>query len=191
MGYVIAYGAHTYELFAFRGWIVAFLAFSVTLQPDGADGLAPTTVATISGLVAMVASIAGGEAATRWGRRRMITVFMLVSGIIALVIGFLPGIAYGAVIALILVYSMTVQADSAALTTGAVGAAQHGRRGATLAVHAFIGFLGGALGPVAVGWVLDLAGGAVTAWAWGLGFAAMGLPCLLAPIALARLREKA
>ena len=61
-------------------------------------------------------------------------------------------------------------------------------RGATLAVHSFVGFFGGAVGPVVVGWMLDLAGGAVTAWAWGLAFAAMGVPCLLAPAALARLR---
>jgi MFS family permease len=187
MGYVVAYGAHTYELFAFRGWIVAFLAFSLTLQPDGTGWPSPTAVATISGLVAMAASIAGGEAATRWGRQRTIATVMIASGVLALVIGFLPGITYGAVVALILVYSVTVQADSAALTTGAVGAAQHGRRGATLAVHAFVGFLGGAAGPVVVGAVLDIAGGAVGAWAWGLAFAAMGLPCLLAPLVFMRL----
>ena len=68
--------------------------------------------------------------------------------------------------------------------------AEQGRRGATLGVHAFIGFSGGAVGPIAVGLVLDLSGGGLTALSWGLGFASMGVVTLLGPFCLYWLRSR-
>ena len=44
MGYVLAYGAHAWELLGQRVWIVAFLLFSQSRQPDGAGWLIPATV---------------------------------------------------------------------------------------------------------------------------------------------------
>ena len=67
---------------------------------------------------------------------------------------------------LCLLYHMAVMGDSAALTGGAVAAAAPGQRGATLAVHAVLGFGSGFVGPLAVGLVLDLAGGEGSRLAW-------------------------
>ena len=75
------------------------------------------------------------------------------------------------------------------LTAGTVLTAEKGRRGATLGVHALIGFGGGALGPLAVGMVLDISGGGTTLVSWGLGFASMGLVAFLGPIALWKLKD--
>lgn len=190
MGFVIAYCLHSWELFAMRAWLVAFLVFSLTLQSQPAGWLTPTTVATLSGLVAMVSSIAGGEIATRFGRRRIVAVMMVFSALLSGVIGFLPAISYGILVALMLVYAIAIQADSAALTAGTVAVAEEGRRGATLGVHAFIGFSGGAVGPIIVGLVLDVSGGGLTSLSWGLGFASMGVVTLLGPICLYRLRSR-
>jgi MFS family permease len=183
MAYVLAYAAHGWELFALRAWMVAFLVFSLTLQPGGEGWPAPTVLATLGAIVAMVCSIAGNEWAERYGRRRMVVIYMLSAASLAMVIGFLPGLPYPIVAVLILIYCGLVQLDSASLTAGAVQAAEPGRRGATLGVHSFIGFAGSAVAPLAVGIVLDATGGGHSIASWGTGFIAMGSVCLIAPLA--------
>jgi hypothetical protein len=88
-------------------------------------------VATLSALVAVGASIGGQEVASRIGLRSLVVAAMVVSSAMAFAIGFTPAIPYTAVVALVLIYSVAVQADSAVLTIGAVGSAGAGRRGAT------------------------------------------------------------
>ena len=183
MGYVLAYGAHSWELFALRSWLVAFLAFSLSLQPAGSFRMEPTLVATLSGLVAVVASVVGAELAVRFGLPRLISTVMMLSAAMALAIGFLAGIPYEILILLVLIYSVAVQLDSAALTIGATTSAEPGRRGATLAMHALVGFGCAALGPLALGAVLDLADASRPS-AWGLAFATIGLVAALGPVAL-------
>ena len=186
MGYVLGYAAHVWELFGTRSWMVAFLAWVLAAQP-GAAGPSPTTTATMAGVLAMASSIMGADLASRFDRRRVCAAAMLASGALALGIGFCGGLAYGAVVGLVLLYNVLIQIDSAALTTGAVLEAEPARRGATIAIHSLLGFGAGFLGPLAFGMVLDLAGGANTGLAWGLAFASLGLVVGLGPLAL-RLR---
>lgn len=176
MGYVLGYAAHMWELFAFRSWVVAFLAVAAA---GGLGGWpAPATVATLGALVAMAASIGGAELATRWGRARVVRVYMVLSALAAAGLGWLAGLPYGVVAAATILYAGLIQLDSAALTTGAVETAEAGRRGATLAVHSLIGFLAGFVGPLALGVVLDGAG-------WGWAFASVAVVALLGPLAMA------
>ena len=191
MAYVIAYAAHGWELFALRAWMVAFLVFSLTLQPGGAGWPSPTVIATLAALVAMVCSIVGNEWAERYGRRRMVVMYMLSAATMAMVLGFLPGLPYTLVAALVLIYAGLVQLDSASLTAGAVQASEPGRRGATLGVHSFVGFAGSAVGPLIVGIVLDATGGGQNTLSWGAGFIAMGSVCLIAPLAFLMGRARA
>ena len=86
--------------------------------------------------------------------------------------------------ALALLYSVTVQADSAALTAGVVEVAAAGRRGVTLALHTVVGFGGAFVGPLAVGVVLDLTGRGESVLSWGLAFASVGLMGTLGPLVL-------
>lgn len=190
MGFIIAYGIHGWELFALRSWLVAFLAFSVTLQTASPGWLTPTVVATLSALVAVGASIGGQEVASRIGLRSLIVAAMVVSSAMAFAVGFTPAIPYTAVVALVLIYSVAVQADSAVLTIGAVGSAGAGRRGATLAVHSLVGFGGAAMGPLILGAVLDAGGGMADVSGWGLAFASVGVIGLLGPVAILVLRRR-
>ena len=185
MGYILSYGVHAWELTSLRSWTVVFLAFSLTLTDGGGPWLAPTTVATLSALVAMVASIAGGEAATRFGRRRTVSLVMVCSALAGAVLGFAAPLPYPAVVAALLFFAVLVQADAGAINAGVLDTAEAGRRGATLAVHSTFGFACAFLGPLAFGVVLDLAGGGRTPLSWGLAFAAVGLVTLLGPLALA------
>ena len=77
-----------------------------------------------------------------------------------------------------------VQLDSAALTAGAVAVAAPGRQGATMAMHSLIGFGGGFIGPLVLGWTLDLTGGALSPLSWGLAFATVAVVGVLGPLAL-------
>jgi predicted MFS family arabinose efflux permease len=186
LAYVLGYGAHCWELFAMRSWLVGFLAFSLTLQPTAAVPacLAPTSVATVSGLVAMAASIGGNELCLRFGRRRVIALVMLASALCAAVFGFTAPLSYTSVVTLSLIYAAVIQLDSAALTAGAVEAALPGQRGATLAVHGLVGFGCAGIGPLAMGMVLDATGAGGTPASWGLAFASLALVGLLGPLAI-------
>jgi MFS family permease len=181
MAYILAYTGHAWELFSFRSWIVALLAFAQSQQAWGSLWNL-TLIAAIVNLLGLPASVGGNELAVRFGRRRVITFIMIVSFLVSSVAGFAASSSAFIVIGLCLLYGVTVMADSASLTAGAVKAAPPGHKGATLAVHSTLGFAAGFLGPLAVGVVLDLFGG--TAFAWGMAFITMGLGSALGTIAL-------
>lgn len=173
MGWILAYTAHCWELFATRSWQVAFLAFVAAAQ-GGAVGLSPATTATVCALVAMLASIGGADLALRIGRRRLVLAGTIASGLASLALGWSAALPYGGVMALMILQSALVQVDSAALTTGAIQAADPARRGAAMALHSLLGFTAAAAAPAVVGVVLDAAGGGGSVLAWGLAFVAVG-----------------
>jgi MFS family permease len=177
MGYILAYCGHNWELFAFRAWAVAFLVFALGQDPDGGFGIDATIIAAALTLLGMPASILGNELAVRVGRTRAITIIAAVSLALSLVLGATAGVSYALVVVLCLVYGALLTGDSAAITAGTVASAATGLRGATLAMHAFIGFMGGIFGPALAGIVLDLAG-ADSVLGWALAIASMGVGSL-------------
>lgn len=195
MGYVLGYGTHCFELFAMRSWLVAFLAFSLSAAaaagaPSPSAWMQPANIGTFSALLAVAASIGGNELCVRFGRVRTITIVMLTTAVAAAGIGFSASLAYGAVVAIALVYGVLVQLDSAALTAGALAAADAGRQGATMAVHASVGFGAAAIGPVVLGAVLDATGGGAEPASWGAAFASLAAVGLLGPLALRLSQER-
>lgn len=186
MAYVLAYAAHMWELFGLRSWLVAFLAFSLTLQPAGESYLSPANVAALTGLVAMWSSVAGAELAMRFGRDRVLCLIMGSSAVFACVIGFSAALPYPLVAVLCVLYALFVQGDSAALHTGLVQTADPELRGAAMAVQSLIGFASAFIGPLVVGVVLDVSGGGRTVASWGAAFIAMGLVVALGPLVIWR-----
>jgi len=188
MAYVLAYAAHMWELFSLRSWIVAFLAFSIQIQPVGAFIWSPTQIAFLINLIGLPASIGGNELSLKFGRRRVVTFVMITSVGLGAILGFTAAFSYLLVVFLGLLYGITVTGDSASLTAGAVAAAPDGLRGTTLAVHSTLGFGAAFLGPLIVGVVLDIFGGNL--FAWGMGFVSMASGALLGPIFLHYLGSK-
>jgi MFS family permease len=176
VGYILGYGAHCWELFGYRSWLVAFLVYSLSLQPWFTSPLSPQNVATLILLIGVPASILGNEGAMAWGRRKALTAYMIGSGLLGCVIGFAAGLNFYLVIALALLYGMTVLFDSGALTAGLVAETPEGQRGLTLAVYSFSGFGMAFLAPLAFGAILDIVGRGIVGW--GVAFAAMGLGCM-------------
>jgi len=183
LAYILAYASHTWELFAFRSWAVAFLTFSAALQAAEAPW-SPATVAAVGGLLATLANVGGGELAIRFGRRRVLTAIMLASALFGSGLGFAAGLPYPAVALLVIVYNLLVQADSSALHMGTVASAAPDRRGTTMALQSLAGFATASLGPLAVGVVLDATGGGFTPTSWAAGFGTMAAGVALGPVFL-------
>jgi predicted MFS family arabinose efflux permease len=170
MAYAIAYCFHTLEMSALRGWGVAFLGYvAATTGAAAASIVSPAVVATGLGLIGTFASVAGNEAAIRYGRKRLIVTAMLASIMIGATIGFIGSLSYALAAALLSVYGIVIWLDSSSLTAGTAGTAEPSRRGATLAVHSMLGYAGGFVGPLLIGWTLDLSGG-MSQLGWGLSF---------------------
>ncbi|MDD2603546.1 MAG: MFS transporter [Desulfobacterales bacterium] len=176
MGYVLAYAVHCWELFGYRSWLVAFLVFCAGLQPGWSASVNLQGVATVIMLLGVPASLLGNEGAMVLGRRRAISGYMLVSGVVGATIGFTAGRSMILIIALAFVYGITVMLDSGALTAGLVASAEDDRRGATMALYSFCGFGMAFLAPLVFGIILDVAGRSATGW--GLAFAALGLTAM-------------
>jgi MFS family permease len=187
MAFVLGYAGHTFELFALRAWLVAYLIYANRLRGGSGDVSMASWIATAAALISTLASIYGAEVAVRADRRRLIGWVMVLSFLASIAAGFSAGLPVWMVAALCCAYNMIIMGDSAALTNGAVVSSPDGQRGVTLAVHSLIGFAGGVAGPLAVGVVLDAAGGGASHLAWGLGFVTMGLGSLTALLAIRKL----
>jgi MFS family permease len=183
MAFTLGYAGHSWELFALRGWIVAFLVFAGAREA-GSGLLSATLIAGAANLLAVPASIIGNEFAERFGRRRTVMAVMALATLAALATGFSASVSLAAAALFVIVYSGFVMGDSASLTAGAAAAAAPGYRGATLAVHSILGFSGALFGPLIVGLALDIAGGQANPFAWFVAFAAMGFGSAAGAVAL-------
>ena len=189
VAYAVAYCAHTWEMNALRGWAVAFLAYVAGATGERSPWIAPTVVATAMGLVGTWASVAGNEASIRLGRQRLVRLAMTACVACGAVIGFLGVRSYPLASALVLLYGLFIWLDSSSLTAGAAGSADPRRRGATLALHSMAGYAGGFVGPLVLGWILDLSGG-MSGIGWGLAFLHVAVVALFGQIGFALLRPR-
>jgi predicted MFS family arabinose efflux permease len=190
MAYAIAYCIHTLEMSALRGWGVAFLGYvAMTTGTVATSLLSPAIVATGLGLIGTFASVAGNEAAIRYGRKRLIVTAMMTSILIGATIGFIGSMSYALAAVLLTLYGVVIWLDSSSLTAGTAGTAEPSRRGATLAVHSMLGYAGGFVGPLLVGWVLDLSGG-MSQLGWGIAFFSIAMLMALALVIFSVIRPR-
>jgi len=183
LGYIFGYGAHCFELYGIRTWLVGFWTFVVARQSTP-TWLSPVLMSFCFAVVSMPASILGNEAALKFGRHRAITVVMIASACVAIVIGLNASAPAWVLALLLMIYGLTVPADSGALTAGMSAAAVSEHRGATLALHSTVGFGLSALGAWGTGVALDAAGGPQSARGWLLVFIVLAVGILLGPLAL-------
>src|SRR2546423_8804227 len=114
MGFVLGYGAHCFELYGIRTWLVAFWTF-VAMKEANSSLLTPVVVSVLFSLLAMPASILGNEFALRFGRHRAITAVLFSFAFLALLIGIFADKSPWFLLPLMMVYAITAPADSAAL----------------------------------------------------------------------------
>jgi MFS family permease len=183
MGYVLGYGAHCFELYGMRTWLVAFWTF-ITVQNQGAIPLGALAVSVIVSLLALPASVMGNEAAIRFGRHRAVRWVMIASAAVGFAIALCVSAPPWLLLGLLLLYGLTIPADSGALTSGMTMTAVPEHRGATMALHSSVGFGLSAAGGWGFGIVLDAAGGPASESGWMAGFSLLAVAILLGPLAL-------
>ncbi|MGB0629425.1 MAG: MFS transporter [Alphaproteobacteria bacterium] len=172
MGYVLAYAGHLWEGFTNRIWIVAFLAW-VVMRAPGQDMFAtPVVVATLVAICGVPVSMIAGEWAAKGDRNRVLCRIYgvtLIAGLM-LVLTAVAEVPPGIVAIIAILYGMAHYADTGTVTAGTVSVADPELRGATMAVHAMLGFVGATLGPAIAGVILDVAGGREEPGAWALAW---------------------
>jgi predicted MFS family arabinose efflux permease len=183
LGYIFGYGAHCFELYGMRTWIVSFWTFVAARNANDVL-LGPVAISVLITLLSLPASVLGNEAALRCGRHRAITTIMFASAATAIAIGFAATSSPIAILLLLLVYGFTVPGDSGALTSGMSASANPAQRGATMALHSTVGFGLSAVGAWGTGVALDLAGGPSSGSGWLAAFSLLAAGILLGPLAL-------
>ena len=174
LGYIFAYGAHTYELFAYRGWSFAMFVFLGTRSQPAMSLPMITTLVSLLTLTGMAASIIGARYCQMYGRHRVITLVGAASASLAVLSALALDGPIWLALTVLWIYNIFIMLDSGALTAGTVTAAAPDERGALLAVHSMIGFAGGALGGPAVGLMLDIGGSESQASGWFWAILVMG-----------------
>ena len=186
LGYIFAYGAHSFELFAYRGWLFAYLIFAAGTYQISINAASLSTLISVFAIIGMSASIIGASFCLRYPRARTISRFGALSALTAILFGLSGFIDFYLILALALLFNITIMLDSASLTAGTVSAANEHDRGALLAVHTIIGFGGAALGAPTIGFVLDIAGGETDITAWSIALMTIGLGSALVWLILRR-----
>jgi MFS family permease len=182
----LGYFGHMWELYAMWSWFAVFLGDSAR-----AGSLAPgSPTRAVAGLGTFVVIGAGalgcclgGILGDRWGRTRTTAAAMAISGACALTIGLTFGRALWLVLAVGLVWGVSVVADSAQFSAMVTELADQAYVGTALTVQLAVGF---SLTVVTI-WLVPLLRDAVS-WRWA--FALLALGPALGVAAMLRLRAR-
>lgn len=189
------YTLHAWELLGLWAWLPAFLVAAAQAQGTaGSPGMlmAGITLAGLSHLVSVAASLAGGALSDRIGRTRVILIMSCTSVACSFAFGWLVGFAMWIVVLVAIVYSFTAIGDSAVFSTVLTEVVPREHIGVALALRSVLGFGTGALSPWVFGLTLDLTGqgpGAAGAYSWGIAWCTLGAGALLGPLMTLRLQR--
>jgi hypothetical protein len=186
MAWIAGYTVHTWELAACRAWGVTFLTIVAARTGSPAWLPSPPVLFTIANLVSIVVSISGNELSQKFGRLRVVTVAFGSAALLSLCTGWTVDTSMLLATCLLTAWLAAIFVDSSALTAGTVQAAEPRLRGSTMGLHSMGGYIGGFIGPLGIGFALDLAGDNLTL-GWGLGFGHLAVVTLAGYAILLRL----
>ncbi len=177
------YLGHMWELYAMWSWLPLFVLESFRLL-----GLA--AVRTAAGVTAFAAigagalgCVAAGVLADRYGRTLTTTLSMLISGLCCLVIGFLFGGNAALLVAVAIVWGITIVADSAQFSTSVTELGDPAYAGTVLTIQLAAGFLLTVVSIRLLPVVVALVG-------WRFAFATLAVGPLLGSLAMWQLRAR-
>ena len=169
----LGYLGHMWELYAMWTWLAAFVAAS-ELARTGGDPAAGGARAPALVTFAVVGSGAlgcwlGGKFGDRWGRTLITSVAMMLSGACALAAGLAFGRPLVVLVPLLLVWGVTVVADSAQFSAAVSELAPRELVGTALTLQTSLGFLLTCLTIYLLPWAAARMG-----WRWSMSLLALG-----------------
>ncbi len=188
--YIVGYTLHAVELYAVRVWLPQLLAATLVGRGESV-GDAAVTAAAVGGVALAAGSagpVVGGALSDRFGRARSAMAIFALSGACCFAIGWVSAIPWPLAVALSCALGWTIAADSSIYSTAIAESAPAGMLGSAMALQAFSGFMGGVVGPILVGAILDAAPASIE---WRIGFGGVALLSLFAIATMRPIRERA
>jgi MFS family permease len=138
----LGYFGHMWELYAMWAWFLAFATDSLARRSAGETNARQTAALATFAVIGIgaVGCWLGGILGDRWGRTRTTAAAMAISGACALVIGFTFGAPFPLVVAIGLIWGVTVVADSAQFSTVVTELADQSYVGTALTLQLAVGF---------------------------------------------------
>ena len=176
-----SYVMHRWEMFAFRGWGVTFLA-SAFLAHGLPRGSAVDNAATALAFMIAISAFSnfiGAWSADRFGRFPSIGGSLFLSGAMTYGIGFLFHAPIPVLLIVLLVWAVTMAVDASVFLVVMSEIAPKRHLGTALGCLAGFGFLFGALSSIEVGYILDVTNpgsrGEVLPTEWTAAWASVGV----------------
>jgi MFS family permease len=185
---IVAYALHSAELYLARLWLPLLLG-AFLVRHGAASGGAVATAAGLAGAMfttGVAGVFFGGLVSDRIGRTAAASSLFALSGACSFAVGWLMSWPPSVMIAIGFLYGFTLAADSPIYATAVTELAPPAKLGSAQAVQSFMGFLAGAIAPVAGGVVLDRWSGDS---AWSVMFGLNGLLALGGILVLHALRR--
>lgn len=185
---ILGYSIHALNLYAIRVWLPVFLA-SILIARGVADGQAAVTAASAGGLALAFGAagpVVGGVVSDRLGRTMAASSILGISAVCAVGLAWVVHWPWGLIVGASAVLAWAASADSAIYQTGITEVSDPTRLGSALALQASLGLVGGVIGPIMFGGILDIMTGK---YQWAFAFSALGSLAVVAIIGLQRIRS--
>src|SRR6266513_543237 len=183
----LGYLGHMWELYAMWTWIAAFVAASEQARTGAAPPAGSTALVTFAVVGSGAAGCwLGGKYADRWGRTLVTSVAMALSGACALAVGTAFGHTLALLLPVLLVWGVSVVADSAQFSASVSELAPRDLVGTALTLQTSLGFLLTCLTIYLLPWVAARMG-----WRWSMSLLALGPACGVWAMLMLRRRPEA